>query len=141
MRELALDERFEEAGEVRDRLTALLKGAARSQRIAPLAASPQVIAARRHPRGGWELVCIRHGRLAGSTLAPRGAAPMPYVDALISSAEHVDAPVTPLPAAIIEETEIIARWLDEPGVRLVDLDGVWSCPVRGAASYADVLAV
>ena len=141
MRELAGDERFEEAGEVRDRLMALLKGAARSQRIAPLAASAQVIAARRHPLGGWELMCIRHGRLAGSTLAPRGADPMPYVEALVSSAEHVAAPVGPLPAAIIEETEIIARWLDEPGVRLVDLDGVWSCPVRGAASYSDLLAV
>lgn len=64
---------------------------------------------------------------------------MPYVEALAASAEHVEAPVDPLPAAIIEETEIIARWLETPGVRLVDLDGIWSCPVRGAAAYADLM--
>lgn len=140
MRDLARDERFEEAGETRDRLSALLTGLARLQRIAPLAASPQVVAARRHALGGWELVCIRHGRLAGSSLAPRGADPMPYVDALVASAEHVDPLPRPLPAAIIEETEIIARWLETPGVRLVDLEGAWSCPVRGAAAYAGLIA-
>lgn len=140
MRELARSERFEEAGEVRDRLTSLLKGAARLQRLAPLAASPQLIAAARHPMGGWELLCIRYGRLAGSSLSPRGADPMPFIEALVASAEHVAAPVGPMPAAIVEETEIIARWLETPGVRLVDLDGDWSCPVRGAAAYADLVA-
>ena len=140
MRDLAGTERFEEAGEVRDRLTSLLTGVARRQRLAPLAASAQMVAARRHDRGGWELVCIRHGRLAGSSLSPRGADPMPYVAALVASAEHVQAPPWPAPAAIVEETEIIARWLESPGVRLVDVDGDWSCPVRGAAAYGEPAA-
>ncbi len=139
MHALAESERFEEAAETRNRLSSLLRGLDRLQRLTPLARSPQVIAAARHPLGGWELMCIRFGRLAGSTLAPRGADPMPYVEALAASAEHVEAPVDPLPAAIIEETEIIARWLETPGVRLVDLDGIWSCPVRGAAAYADLM--
>ena len=86
-------------------------------------------------------MCIRHGRLAGSSIAPRGADPMPFVAALRASAEHVSAPaVGPLPAAIIEETEIIARWLESPGVRLVEVDGEWSWPVRGGAAYADLTA-
>lgn len=138
MQDLAADERFEEAGEVRDRLTALLAGVGRGQRLGPLAASTQVIAAQRHPLGGWELMCIRHGRLAGSCLAPRGADPMPFVEALKASAEHVPSPAGPLPAAIVEETEIIARWLETPGVRLVEVDGDWSCPVRGAAAYVEL---
>lgn len=135
MHDLAGQERFEEAAETRDRLSALLHGLTRMQRLAPLAATTQIIAAARHPLGGWEVMCIRHGRLAGSVVAPRGADPTPYIDALVTSAEHVTAPTAPLPAAIIEETEIIARWLATPGVRLVEVDGDWSCPVRGAASY------
>jgi len=27
----------------------------------------------------------------------------------------------------------VLRWLEQPGVRLVHLDGEWSCPVNGAA--------
>lgn len=138
MRDLAADQRFEEAAAVRDRLTALLRGVRRGQRLGPLAASPEIIAAQRHPLGGWELMCIRYGRLAGSCLAPRGANPMPFVEALTASAEHVDPPTAPLPAAIVEETEIIARWLETPGVRLVGVDGDWSCPVRGAAAYSEL---
>ena len=138
MLDLARSERFEEAGEVRDRLTSLLTGVARLQRLAPLAASAQVVAALPHSRGGWELMCIRHGRLAGSSVAPRGADPMPYVRALVASAEHVSPPAGPAPAAIGEETEITARWLETPGVRLVEVDGDWSCPVRGAAAYGEL---
>lgn len=141
MADLAGSERFEEAGDMRDRLTSLLHGVARTQRLAPLAASRQLVAARRHVHGGWELMCIRHGRLAGSSLAPRGADPMPFVAALVASAEHVPPPASPAPAGLVEEAEIIARWLETPGVRLVEVDGDWSCPVRGAAAYPELTAV
>jgi DNA polymerase-3 subunit epsilon len=141
MADLAGEERFEEAGDVRDRLTSLLHAVARTQRLAPLAMSPQLVAARRHSLGGWELMCIRHGRLAGSSVAPRGADPMPYVAALVASAEHVPAPPVPAPAGLVEETEIIARWLETPGVRLVEVEGDWSCPVRGAGAYPELTAV
>ncbi len=26
------------------------------------------------------------------------------------------------------------RWLESPGVRLVEVDGAWTCPVGGAAA-------
>ena len=129
---LADQERYEDAGEVRDRLLALVRGIARAQRIAPLAASPEIVAARPAPAGGWEVVVVRHGRLAASTVAPRGADPMPYIDAARASAEMVLPAPWPAPAAIPEETEKILRWLETPGVRLVDLDGEWTCPVGGA---------
>ena len=32
-------------------------------------------------------------------------------------------------------------WLDQPGVRLVAVDGELTCPVRGAAAHADLHAV
>ena len=31
--------------------------------------------------------------------------------------------------------EQILRWLEQPGVRLVHVDGEWTCPVRGAARH------
>jgi DNA polymerase III subunit epsilon len=132
MGSLAAQERFEDAGTLRDRLLALVRGMARAQRIAPLAASPEIIAARPAPAGGWELVCVRHGRLASSTVSARGADPMPYVDVLREVAEVVLPAPWPAPAALPEETEKILRWLETPGVRIVDLDGEWSCPVGGA---------
>ena len=114
----------------------MLRGLTRSQRIAPLAGAPEIIAARRSPLGGWELVCVRYGRLAGSSRSPRGADPMPYVAALQASAEVVMPGTAPAPAAFPEETEKVLRWLEEPGVRLVSVDGEWTCPVGGAVHLA-----
>src|SRR4029453_3888548 len=114
------------------RLLHLVRAAARTQRIAPLAASPQIVAARRADPGGWELVCVRFGRLAGTSVSPPGADPMVYVRPLCAPAEVVEPPIPPSPAATPEETEIILRWLESPGVRIVELDGSWSCPVGGA---------
>ncbi len=138
---LSEQQRFEDACAVRDRVAQLLRGAARSQRLAPLAASPEVVAARRSDAGGWELVCIRYGRLAGTSLAPRGADPRIYVETLRATAELPVPLPGPAPAAHAEETELVLRWLEAPGVRLVDLDGEWTCPVGGAASFKGAFAV
>ena len=46
----------------------------------------------------------------------------------------VTAAPAPAPAATAEEAEKILRWLETPGVRIVDLDGQWTCPVGGAAA-------
>ncbi|MCU1675484.1 MAG: endonuclease [Frankiales bacterium] len=129
---LATDERFEEAGRWRDRLGAYLRVAARTQRLSMLAGCPEVVAAVRRPDGGWELVAVRHGRLVGTAVAPRGAAPMPFVEAMLATAEPVAAGCGPTPAASAEEMECVLRWLAQPGVRLVRVDGVFACPVDSA---------
>ncbi len=140
MRRLSADERFEEAAQLRDRLGTLVRAASRSQRAAPVTAAAEIIAARRTPRGGWDLVCVRHGKLAGSSHAPSGADPMPYVEALRASAEVVAPPSGPGTSALPEETELVLRWLDAEGTRLVDIDGEWTCPVGGATGAHDELA-
>ena len=132
MRELAHQERYEDAAQVRDRLLAVVRGAARAQRVAPLAGSAEIVGARRTPYGGWEVACIRYGRLAGSTVTPRGADPMPHIAALRASAEVVSPGVPPAPAATSEESELILAWLEREDVRLVHLDGSWSSPAYGA---------
>jgi len=134
MSSLSAQERYEDAGAVRDRLLHLVRAAARAQRIAPLANSAEIMAARPAPEGGWEIICVRFGRLAGTTLTPFGAHPRPYIEALAASAENVTASPGPAPSASAEETEKILRWLEAAGVRMVDIDGEWTCPVHGAGA-------
>ncbi len=131
---LARAQRFEEAGVARDRLLAFLRAAGRAQRLAPLATTPELVAARRAGDGGWELVLIRHGRLAGAATSPAGRDPRPVIAALRATGEHVapGSAAPPMPAALAEETEQVLRWLEQPGVRLVELDGEWAVPLHGA---------
>ena len=133
---LSAKERFEEAAQVRDRLSAFLRGAARAQRLAPLAGCPELIAARRTQTGGWEIVLIRYARLAGTAMVERRDDPWPAIASLQVSGEHVDAPPAPAPAAHPEEADLLLAWLDSPGVRLVAAPEGWACPVRGAQACA-----
>ncbi len=133
LEQLAAQERFEDAARVRDRFLHLVRGAARAQRIAPLAHAAEVVAARPYEAGGWELVVIRHGKLAGTAVCPRGADAMACIRTLQATAEVVPRPAPGAPAGLTEETELLLRWLEAAQVRIVELDGTWSCPVGGAA--------
>ena len=55
-----------------------------------------------------------------------------------ASAETVVAGPGPTPATTAEETEKILRWLESEGVRLVHVDGEWTCPVGGATKHLRV---
>ena len=103
----------------------------------PLSLKAAVERLSRRDGGGWEVVCVRYGRLAGTTLTPAGADPLPYITALRETAEVVSSPSgakVPGPVALAEETELVLKWLEQPGTRLVDLDGRWTCPVGGAGA-------
>ena len=140
IRTLVVQERFEEAAAVRDRMTAFVRGAARAQRHARAAACRELVAARRTEEGGWELVLVRYGRLAGTAVVPRTTDPRPVVASLRAGGEHVAAPPLPATAAHPEETDLLLAWLDQPGVRLVELDGEWSSPVLSAQAVRDAAA-
>ena len=135
---LAARERYEDAAAARDRLAAFVRTAARLQRLSALAGIPQLVAARPDD-GGWELTVVRYGRLAGAARVPRGVHPRPAVDALLATAAVFERGVGPVPASTAAETECIARWLDTPGVRLVELDGEWCSPAYGAGRHRDEL--
>ena len=132
---LAAEERFEEAAGQRDRLAAFIRAAARLQRLTALTGITELVAAAPDGRGGWELAVVRRGRLTAAGVAPRGAAPRPYVDALLATAESVVVGPGPAPCASAEEAEVIARWLDGPGVRLVEASSPWFSPARGASGW------
>ena len=135
---LAADERFEEAGIHRDRLAAFVRAAARTQRLSALTRCPEVVAARREDDGRWAVHVVRFGRLAGAGTIPAGADAHQFVAELRASAETVAAAPGPVPAATAEETEKVLRWLESPGIRLVEVDGEWTCPVAGATRHLAV---
>jgi DNA polymerase III subunit epsilon len=140
---LAADERYEEASVHRDRLAAFVRAAARTQRLSALTGIPHLVAARREDdpatssghRRRWAVHVVRHGRLAAAGVIPPGADAHSYVAQLVASGETVHGGPGPVPAATAEETERILRWLEAPGVRLIEVDGEWSCPVGGATRH------
>ena len=137
MAALAADERFEEAGVHRDRLRSFLRGAARTQRLSALSACGEVVAAARGEDGRWSVHVVRHGRLAAAGVIPPGGDAHAYVASLRAGAETVTGAPGPVPAASAAESERVLRWLEQPGVRLVDVEGSWTCPVAGAGGRLD----
>ncbi len=140
MQRLASESRYETAAEVRDALRAAVSTAARAEEVSALRRVPELAAAAPGFDSGWDLVVIRHGRLAGAShvSARRGMAEA--LTALQSTAEWIPSP-GPLPQdtdSLPEETRLLAAWLstaelvsagspDDPG---------WSLPTTGANSHA-----
>ncbi|WP_432559139.1 DEDD exonuclease domain-containing protein [Granulicoccus sp. GXG6511] len=124
---LIVQERFEEAAELRSRLEAWTDASVRHHRVASLAGCAQIVAAAR-TEAGWEIHVIRHGRLAGAAVARPGEVPQAVAREALALAETVPAPVGPQPAGTVEEAERVAAWLERPGVRLIEIDGDWSWP-------------
>lgn len=137
VRVLASAGRYEDAARHRDRLATLLRAAIRVQRLAAISRCAQLVAMRPVPdAGGSEIVAVRFGRLAGTGVVPPGAAARPYISALVSAAETVAPGPGPAPAASAEETECVLRWFEQPGTRLVAVDGQWCSPAYGAGGHA-----
>lgn len=130
------DERYEEAATIRDRLNSFSTGVFRASSIRTMSQIPEIIAASPTTDGGWDIHIIRHGWLAGSTHAPAGRPPLPFVDAIAQTAatqldrEH-----------LVRETELILRWLTSGRTRIVKItEGhAWSMPI-GTRPYSAEMA-
>ncbi|WOP17616.1 DEDD exonuclease domain-containing protein [Raineyella sp. LH-20] len=140
---LSDQQRYEEADEVRARLQDYLDTSRRHHRIASLVDCPQLVAARRTTdtfapagaagRPGWEIHVIRHGRLAGAARTRPGESAVRVAEEAVLLAESVPA-ARRGDATIPEETGLIASWLEEPGVRLIDIQGDWMWPLRATVT-------
>ena len=139
MRELAMEERFEEAIEVRNRLTSFLRASSRAERLRAFVQLPQFIAALPTPDGGWEFTCIRYGRFAGALIGDPGYAPQLTIDSLLLLSEPVAPSERILPASSHEEVEKLLRYVETPGLRLVEVLGQWCAPARGAQAHRHAL--
>ncbi|MFM8898114.1 MAG: DEDD exonuclease domain-containing protein [Actinomycetota bacterium] len=133
MKDLAEQERFEEAAEIRNRLGAFIRGTARGQRIRSLTRVSHLIAAFPIAPSRWEFIVVRHGKLAGTAQG----APTNYkevVESLKLTADIVADNGEILPASHHEEVEVLLRYLNQDGIRLVDVEGEWSLPVFGSGA-------
>lgn len=140
MERLAQAERFEDAASHRDRMTSFVRAAARSQRLAALTRCGEIVAARRAESREWEVHVVRFGRLAAAGVIPPHVSAREWTRDLRAAADTVIPGTGPTPAATAEESEKILRWLQLPQVRLVHVEGEWSCPIGGAESHLYSLA-
>lgn len=139
----SIAEHFEAAARLRDRTVTVIRALRRTQRLAALAAIPELIAAHPDGAGGWEFAIIRHARLAAAGCARRGISPMAIVDRLVASAETViparlDTPTPtypPLRGALAEEAGLLVRWLEQPGTRIVRTSDGYGEPRLGAGAW------
>ncbi len=118
---------FERASALRDGVSALIAGAAEAQRLSALRRVTIVSAL--HGDDAWEVAVAIRGRLAGTALVRDGVGVAEVASRILAEDEGSDA--TPL----IEEQQLIATWLERPGMRLVSVDGEWAQPVAGAARH------
>lgn len=138
MKELANQERFEEAAELRNRLSSFIRGTARGQRIRSLTRVPHLIAALPISPQQWEFVVIRHGRLAGSAHG-NSSNYRDVIESLNLTADVVVDNGEILPASHHEEVEVLLRYLSHDGIRLVDIQGEWCMPTFGSGAARENL--
>jgi DNA polymerase-3 subunit epsilon len=110
----------------------------RRQRLESLAAVPELVLARPDGEGGWQLSVVRRGRLVSAGNAPRGASVRATLDALLATAETPTGPDDE-PAASVDETELVLRWMEKPGTRLVQVTGTLACVAPGTGAYSAFL--
>ena len=130
MKELSLQERFEEAAEVRNRLGAYVKGAARGERIRSFTRVHELITELRYG-DKVELVLIRSGRLAGSLIVDQANVEI-ACDSLKLVGEVISDDGSILPASTYEEVETLLRYVEREGVQILSIEGEWSRSISGA---------
>jgi DNA polymerase III subunit epsilon len=135
--DLAERNRYETAARLRDHAATAIDVLWRGQRLRALTAVTELVAARPDGAGGWHLAVVRHGQLAAAGTARRGVPPMPVVDAICAGAQAVLPTEAPLGGALVEETALIARWLAQPGVRIVRAEPGWASPVSSAGRWTE----
>ena len=131
MKELATEERFEDALALRNRLSAFARGVSRGQRIRALTRIPEILV-----RVEDELLLIRFGRLASSAPVPKAELMEDAISSLILSGERIEDDESIIPAKNYEESEKLVRILEKVSeVFLIDESrGPWAMPTRGATS-------
>jgi DNA polymerase-3 subunit epsilon len=136
---LAAEERYEDAAVLRDRIAVLVRAVRRRQRLESLAAVTELVLARPDGAGGWHLSVVRRGRLVAAGAAPQGTSVRGTLAGLMSTAETPLGPDGEL-AASVDETELVLRWMEKPGSRLVELDGVLASPAPGTGPFSAFLS-
>lgn len=140
MSELALQERFEEAAEIRNRLGAFVRGSARGERIRSFTRVRELVLSNKigekQGADNYELVLIRFGRLAASLVTSFDPNDAKRVIELLNALRQIGEVVvdngTILPASTHEEVEVLLRYAEKESVQILEIDGEWSRSIFGA---------
>jgi DNA polymerase-3 subunit epsilon len=127
IRDLVLNEKFEDATVIRDRMHALEDGIYRSSQLREITSIPFIIAAQQNSIGGWDIHALSHGRFAAGIVAPPGQDPKPYVLKLKAS-----LPTDVRLPTLISEIELVLKWLSNGVTRLVEISEghTWMHPIH-----------
>jgi DNA polymerase-3 subunit epsilon len=118
---------FERAAQLRDGVSAFIEGAMRAQRLEALARC-SIVAVRR-VGDGWDLASFAEGALVGSEHVKSGV--WKSADRLRAITQQLEVPTN----VLVEERELVSRWIESPGTRLLYVDGDWSMAVNGAGRH------
>ena len=137
---LAAAHRYEEAAVHRDRMSTFVRTAAPrasgSPPSPPCRTWPLPVGSRREAGAARRPArSIGRGR---SRAVRRASAPVPRRAHGHRGDRRAGSP--PLPAATVEEAECVLRWLETPGTRLVEVDGVWALPAGGAGGLTGLVS-
>jgi DNA polymerase-3 subunit epsilon len=135
--ELSRQERFEEAALNRDRLQAWLSVTSRFHRLTAFTAIEQIAAAAPRADGIWEIHLIRYGKLCASASIDSSQSVMPMYELLIPTAEVVETPHSPAAAGSIAEAHLILKWLESPGMRILETSDAWKSPWPSQMRYRE----
>lgn len=132
MQELALQERFEEASDIRNRIIAFIRGVSRGQRIRSLTRVRELILSLQREEKE-EILVIRHGRLCATATVQQDR-----LEAIIGDVQMIAEVVVDdgsiLPASHHEEVELLLRYLERSEFRILSIDGEWTMPTFGATA-------
>lgn len=129
---LAAQQRFEQAAVWRDRLDTAVRGGHSAAQLRAFGQVGHIVAASSRP-GGWDIHVISHGRMAAAAFCPTQADPRRVVQTAVAAAEQVQRPSPPNTSALIAESRMLLRWLES--ARLVEIDGVWTMPLRTPSTW------
>ena len=132
MAELSINEKFEEAIEVREKYAHLVRAAARIERLNSIAKLPELVAAKSVGEH-WEFIIAKYGRLAATNLSTATTSVSKALSALNLMAEQVPNSGF-LQEVNHEEVELILGYLESPGVRLVKVEGEYAFATFGPNS-------
>ena len=134
MAELSINEKFEDAIEVRDRYAHLLRAASRIERLNSIAKLPELVVAKRNGEF-WEFASIKYGRLAATNVSTATTSVSTALETLTLIAENVSNQGF-LQQVNYEEVELILNYLDSDGTRIVKVEGEYAFPTYGPSSQA-----
>lgn len=130
MSKLSREQRFEEAAEVRNSITNVCTASERHHRLTSLINAGRIVAAQSDGTGGWDIHVITQGRLVAATHATASTDPRAAVRAAIATAEDHQSG-----NGLLAEASLLAGWLEQPGVRLVDVQTSLAWPLAASSAF------